>query len=758
MIKSIRRTAPAILAAAVLCLSIFQYCAVDEEGGATVGSSPASPSDGNTSNPSGGGSGSSGGSGGSGGGGQVPGPIFVEGGESQGNETSLTTTKIRAGQTATITVRLLADTSRNAAGLNNKWVRVEHDGLGTLLNSSGEEADSVLTDRNGNATVKYLSTTSAESVILTFKYGSTTGTANVVVTDFSIPRLRIVDITPTVIDADGVSTSRITVRVVNDDGNPFVGETVKFSSPQGGTIIDTAITDAFGRATTTLMSERRNITVRVYASLVNGGGDTASGYVTFANAKLTVSADKKSVRPGEDITVTATLKDAAIKPIFAEDVKFTAKTASGVELNWSRTVATDVYGNAVIRIDGDVNTGEDIYIFADVGWARENTGPISVSNREIKIEPVAGRINTCASRGATSTYRISYKDDDGRPIADAQLMVSVTIGLIMVPNTIFTQKIVTTDDEYYYITINNPLFADSGFIYVKTPGDENEKYDDAQFPISFRACGVKRIELTVSSNVINVLSDAENKANSETSVIATAYDANNNRMSGVWISFNLIEGSGGGTTLDPKVVQTKRDGKAITTLTAGMTPSTFQGIGVVASNYYPDEDGDSVRSNIARLTIAGPPHRINVGWALGGPTDAGAAAYSLGVSALVSDVNGNPVRNREVTFSAIVNGWSEEVMGNGNDIRGCKNKPHPDSAAARAAVTITKSVNTDENGVAVNAVIYSQSYAARINVILWVESGGLVTYSESLDLPVPDRIREPPSTWSACQIFGGIMP
>jgi len=752
VIKSIRRTAPAILAAAVLCLSIFQYCAVDEEGGATIGSSPVNPSGGNPSNPSGG----SGNGSGSGSGGQVAGPIFVEGGESPGNETSLTTVKIRAGETGTITVRLLADTSRNAAPLNNKWVRVKHDGSGTLLNSSDEEADSVLTDRNGNATVKYVSTNSVESVILTFIYGSATGEAKVVVADFSIPTLTVYAVEPTVIDADGVSTSTITVQAVDDDGNPFVGETVTFSSPQGGTIIETGITDAYGKATTTLMSARYNATVRFYATL---GGVTASGPVTFTGAKLTVAADQMSVKPGDENSVTATLKDAANKPIFDMDVTFTAKTASGVVLNWSRTVKTDVYGNATTKIDGEVNSDEDVYIFADVGWARDSIGPISVSNREIKIIP--HNVSPCAENGATSTYHVSYTYDNGENVKDAELMVTVTIGLIMVPNTIFTQKIdtrkvadhISGDTDYYEIKITNPLFADSGYIYVKNNSSVGERYDDKYYGINFRACVVDRIELTVSSNVIDVLVDTENRANSQTSVIATAYDANNNRMSGVWISFNLLKGSGGGTTFDPKVVPTGRDGRAITTLTAGTIPSSFQGIEVVASNYSRDGDPANFRtSNIARLTIAGLPHLINIGWALGDPGSVGTATYSLGVSAIVSDVNGNPVRGKNVTFSAIVKDWSVAA-------KGCKKySPSADTgvnrAENRAAITITKSIDTDENGVAGNALVYSQSYAGRIEVVLWVESGGLIIHSETFTPPVPKSVLDS-GTWDVCEIFDG---
>ena len=775
MIKSIRRTAPAILAAAALCLSIFQYCAVDDEGGAIVGSGPTNPGGGNPTIPS-----TGGGGGGSGVGTTTPTPeIQFVGGSSQ-NETPSAKISVRTRGTAPIPVKLVPDTAGGSVRNGLDSISVWHTGKGYLVDSTGDKGrisnpgNVKMTIRNGNgsAIVSYVATDTVELVDVFFEYTNASGNkaliiVTVEVTEFSKRNLKIVDVSPSVIDADGISTSTITAQVYNKNGNPFVGELVGFAVSPFGIVTTDNVTDAYGKATATLMSEKRNETVRVKAYLKNSectDSCDASVEVEFKGVTIQVSASRNSIVPGDTNAVTAALRDAANKPIIGENVIFTAKDEFGnmvlvtEDKLWTDTVATDVNGSARVSIDKIIDIGpKNIKIIARAAGASDSTKLISVSNSEIHISENEDN-SYCV--GGTSEFYIRITDTNNNDIYSTDLMVTVTIGLMMFPDTIFAQKLNTGLDGYCVLRINNPTFSDSGYIYAKTnTANSYAPYIEHWYPISFKSCSVDTIEVAVTSAVIDVLEDpnAKNKINSQTEVIATVYDVYRNRVSGVNISFNLIKGPGGGTTFNPQIATTGRDGRARTILTAGAIPSTFQGVEVMASNYYPNGDPAKFKtSNIAKLTIAGPPHRINVGWALGNPDEAGAAAYSLGVSALVSDVNGNPVRNRQVTFSAIVNGWSTEVMGNGYNIPGCINKPDPGSAAIRAAVTIQKSVNTDENGVAVNALIYSQSYAARINVILWVESGGLVTYSESLDVPVPDRIRESGS-WSACQVFDGTM-
>jgi hypothetical protein len=114
----------------------------------------------------------------------------------------------------------------------------------------------------------------------------------------------------------------------------------------------------------------------------------------------------------------------------------------------------------------------------------------------------------------------------------------------------------------------------------------------------------------------------------------------------------MLDGPGGGESLEPPSAITRLDGTAETYLLAGSIPSRFREVKVVAGDF------TAIKSNTILFTIAGPPAHITIRRDIGEISDNADGTYSMQCAALVTDVNGNPVADgTEVTFSLKITGY-----------------------------------------------------------------------------------------------------
>ncbi|MFQ6092213.1 MAG: hypothetical protein ACE5OR_05955, partial [bacterium] len=92
-----------------------------------------------------------------------------------------------------------------------------------------------------------------------------------------------------------------------------------------------------------------------------------------------------------------------------------------------------------------------------------------------------------------------------------------------------------------------------------------------------------------------------------------------------------------GEYIDPGTATTDVSGKAVTSFVSGAIASTFEGIEIQATA------DDTVVSNPVKLTVAGAPDSVAVGYDTDSFTDNENGTYTLSVAAIVADANGNPV-------------------------------------------------------------------------------------------------------------------
>jgi hypothetical protein len=445
---------------------------------------------------------------------------------------------------------------------------------------------------------------------------------------------------PTVIQADGTSSSTITVQVKNESYNPMVGDQISFLTT-AGVVSALATTDGNGRAVATLVSDRRNTFATVKATLVKDATKTASVQVEFSGVEIMASANPPSINSsGKDTSmIDITLIDAAKNAIVGEPINF-SKQLDSTRLVFRDSV-TNNRGEARCKV---VGTGAGIdTIKVEAAGSTAKVG-LNYSSNYLNIDTAAGQY--CIANGKDSTQIIiNYREGDKiTPIPNATLDVSVTIGS-MSSAPVFAKKdtITPANGGRFSFYIKNPDFANTAtiFVYAKT----SSEITTATFQLYFRASKIKWIDLMGTPEVI---ATNGNKAK----ITAVAYDSMGNRVKDERLSFNMSSGPGGGEYLDPPTAVTVEDGSAITYLVSGKTPSMFREVWVTAGDLY------AQKSDTVKFTIAGPPHVITIRENLITGTDYKDGTFGLPVASLVTDVNGNPVADgTEVTFSCKITGW-----------------------------------------------------------------------------------------------------
>jgi hypothetical protein len=567
---------------------------------------------------------------------------------------------VKPDETLRMPVTLYADTSDSRIGgtLANKSISVS-------LNrkwSGDKVSGSVTTDKDGQAVITF-SSDSVGMVELTLEYVNNKRvlaklTVAVVVAQ-NPERYISMGASPPVLAADGSSKSTITAQVkTNGSNNPIEGDIIKFTTASknggcAGYITAQGTTDADGKATAQLTSGRCNGTVIVTAALRSNGDTKNTIEVNFDGITINVVATPKTIKSNNlDTTIVkALLLDAANNPIVGEPVTFRKQNSNVPFVRFDGK--TNNRGEAYCVIKGSAE-GREWVIVEAAGAIGSDT--ISYSNNNVAIvrAPDDGDINRRAGSPNKSKFTVTYTDDRGNPIPDANLWVTVAAGMMTPPDTIFAQLLKTESDGTTEFFVNNPRMTDSITVHVRAADQITPRPDySKKFEITDR--GISKIELAGSPAVIGT-------NNGKAELVATAYDDYGNRVRNAAISFNIVQGPGGNEYMDPPTVISGSDGTARTNFYAGAIPSAFKGVWIVASDYsvLPPYGGYSgVRSDTVKLTIVGPAKNITVSTnkvtMKEGPGD---ATYTLGLSAIVSDINQNPVADgTKVTFMAEITGY-----------------------------------------------------------------------------------------------------
>jgi adhesin/invasin len=243
-----------------------------------------------------------------------------------------------------------------------------------------------------------------------------------------------------------------------------------------------------------------------------------------------------------------------------------------------------------------------------------------------------------------------------------------------------------------------------------------------QINMEFIATEVNAINVQAAKPVIGVNSSGSDTE--QTEIVAIIRDAKNNLVKNKVINFTLSDNSGG--RLSQTSVKTDSFGRASTTYIAGQTSTAAEGAKITATV----SDKPSIKDTTA-VTVAKKAAFINVGSGNKLVDDAG-IRYKLFYTVLVSDTNGTPVSNANVTLSVYTTTYYKgDLSDTSKKPLSCPNEDydktgiytvekdvnHDGRLNPGSPVTVDKlTLTTDSTGYADFNLIYAKQYAQWVDV------------------------------------------
>ena len=558
--------------------------------------------------------------------------------------------------------------------------------LGTIEGTS-------ITDLSGVASAFLTSGSIPGTAHVRVYYGALVDTVEVDITETTHTTMVFhLNANPTALDANGASQAFVTATLSDaEKNNPVIGAVIHFKTTLGTvTAFDT--TDAFGVARATLTSARRNGTARVTASYASL---TKTIEVQFKGVSLQVAANPNNLIADSTTVsmIVITVKDAANLPIFGEpcvcsSVVGVLSTDPAEEGSQVVTDTTDVNGEATLYLKSK-RAGVDI-IRAQAAGARDST-EVHFTGYTFTVSPDRPDIT---AGGDVVMIVAELKNSLGVPEEGATVEFATTLGSI-------TFSDVTDAEGKARATLTSG--STSGTATVTAHAQTAEGPVSAGTTVRIRSAGPARIVLSADPKVVAVGGGKPGTATLTALVLDSANPGSGNPVANAMVAFTFMRNPGNGEYIDPGTAVTDVSGKAVTNFVSGTIASNFEGIEIRAT-----VDG-SVESNIVRLTVAGSPDSVAVGYDTDSFTDNENGTYTLSVAAIVSDANGNPVVNGTwVYFSTTPN------------------------------IGVVESPVQTEAGIASSHLNYPASSVGD-SVMLIAESGGIEGY-KSFRLPGPSGI------------------
>ena len=436
------------------------------------------------------------------------------------------------------------------------------------------------------------------------------------------------------IKADGQSTATVQALLRNDKNNPVVGETITFEA-EHGTITASGITNSSGIATATITSDTFNGDVTITAKSNDLTATTSIKFVPAGLLKLSVSGSPATI-PSDDTTtseITATLTDSTNNPVSGKTINFSnaldvdgdGTISAGDTLNFGTLSAT----SGVTDVNGQVKgitisaaSSGSIVIQAEVEGISANVVLLAVPPAEVKGVTVTATDSKILVNGGSTLITATFQNvTSGTATFTTTLGYFTSSAIIPITVSINSSGIATA-------TLTSGTLTGKATVKVFTVVD-NEPIENTTSVTIFSNTPAT-IEVTSSSYNI--------KVNTGTSVItAKARDAFDNPVADQEIQFYIENSTGGGESLDPGTKVTDENGVASVNFKAGgLTTSSINRVKIKAFLV----NTPSISSSTF-LTISGKPHYLSIS-AADLPEEAG-PNFKLSVSALVSDIHGNPV-------------------------------------------------------------------------------------------------------------------
>lgn len=452
--------------------------------------------------------------------------------------------------------------------------------------------------------------------------------------------------------ADGSDSTELRVLVKDDKNNPLQGELIKFTST-GGLVAASAETDAWGRASTMLISERVNKTVVVTATLEKTGA-TAKQTVAFDGVTISILPAKKVLMEDNENPIIFELRDGGNAPMSGDTLEIAVTGATGGFGKASgsgpdtQVVVTDTRGQYRTSI---TCKDECTAVLSARALGARSTETVVFTNKKLILTSNKASIIGNGTDLAGLTAKLT--DGSGAAMSNIEMRWTTTFGDFA--STPFTRTGSNGESSINLRAAYGSGLATVNVEAYELSGSERILITSGNIDIPVKPLKVARVAFKVTPDNIPVKVG-------EAKMIALAYDSAGNMMSGVLVGFKMIKGAGGGDeVLTPPVAYT-RSGTAEGVFKAGGIISQYRGVqlAAVALDIVGSDTLVIASSDTLGLTVSGPPHKVSVGVNIEKGLNPEDGTFGLPTAAVVTDVNGNlvadgvPVNFSTTPISALV--------------------------------------------------------------------------------------------------------
>lgn len=476
-----------------------------------------------------------------------------------------------------------------------------------------------------------------------------------------VPSAVSLSATLTSINSDNSNTTTVTAIVVDTSNAVISGATVTFSADTGILSAATATTDAAGKAVVTFSSGTTNPANRTATITATSGQRTATLPIALTGSTIDLVATGTSLVAGGAATnLTVTVKNASAVPVVGAAVTVSSAGSGTLAITpingttnangqFIAAISGTAAGTATVTVSALGATRTIAYVIASGTSAFSIVNPASdIVGTSLTVPQV---ITVQAPAPTTSVvFATSFGKLDGvaqssitKPVVNGQ--ASVSLGA-------------ATDSQGQGIAgLANVL------VYDASTGPTGSRSDT--LAVAFTSATATKI--TIQSQPTVVAPNIGGTAGVST-LTATVTDALNNPVGSAAVVFQILTPTGGGESVSPVVVTTANIpgqgvalGQARTTFTAGSLPSGARGVQVRATVVGTNVSTEQVYPSAVDVTPSGPDASIVIGGTAGSITIGRSSVtqdtnngttYTLPISVLVADSNGNPVVNSTVSLSA----------------------------------------------------------------------------------------------------------
>jgi len=604
-----------------------------------------------------------------------------------------------------------------------------------------------LTSSDGTASVEISSTQSGQADI-TASVGaiSITKTVSFTIGENQVDKLvEILSLSTSNVSiaSNNAEQAKITATVLDKYRAVLPGAFVRFEivgtdggQPNGGQLsLSSTLSDENGEATVFFSSGASDPSNRTITISATSNGMTKTIPVQVTGSTVTIESDANSLILGSDNASDASeslsiiAKNSNGTPVYDTDISVTVSNSStgSATLSSPSSGKTDVNGRFNTTLTA-VSAGTITVTATALNASNSKTFTINQIEQAFQITaPTAERTDS----DVNSTLTIAVKAPNSNKVTFITSLGTLS-GASGSGNKI--------TEDVSGGTVSATLTSTVGGAATVEVFDSSNNSIMDRLIVDFSAPAIEAKYITIQADR-NVVPLKVGDINYEAKITAQVFNQDDFPVRNATVWFTIENATGGGEFLSPVYGTTRPDGSFETTFNSGTISSTPQGVIIKARVV---NNGTEFTDDIP-IVIGGTAGSVVVGRSTTLSSMGENTAYSMPMSVLVADSNGNPIAGTTVSLSTWPNGYYkgywDPVYGVSGDIIRCIARTTSAKIANEdinknlimdvgedvnndgtltpensAAGTLPQVLTTDENGLATFNLVYLKHYST------WVES------------------------------------